>query len=141
MILFISWKLSISLETKNCYKCSIKLMIRYLDCPLGADEVGCFECDQHSYSCFNNNDEYQRAKLSSGGVMCYTLVQKCDGFSDCITGKDEEECSMLINQVGLHTVNLREKSYFGLPYILEKQLTAFIFFFCSTPMTTTTTLL
>lgn len=103
-------------------------MIRYLDCPLGADEVGCFECDQHSYSCFNNNDEYQRAKLSSGGVMCYTLVQKCDGFSDCITGKDEEECSMLINQVGLHTVNLREKIILWTSIHFRKAIDSVYFF-------------
>lgn len=80
-------------------------MNSYLDCPLRSDEVGCFGCDQRSYSCSNNNEEYDRAKLSSGGSMCYSLAQKCDGFTDCITGKDEEECSMLIKQVGLHTVN------------------------------------
>lgn len=86
-------------------------LLRYLDCPLGTDEVGCFGCNRHSYSCFNNFDEYQKFK-SSSGVLCYTLSQKCDGITDCITGKDEEECSMLIKQVGLHTVNIAEKSFY-----------------------------
>lgn len=36
--------------------------------------------------------------------MCYTLDQKCDGFTHCLNGRDEEECSMLIKAAELHTV-------------------------------------
>lgn len=81
-----------------------KICDGYLDCPLGTDEIGCFGCDKRSYSCYNNADEYQQSKFASTNNMCYTLVQKCDGNHDCLNGKDEEDCSMLVKFVGLHTV-------------------------------------
>lgn len=80
-----------------------KICDGYLDCPLGSDEIGCFGCDKHSYSCYSNADEFQRSTLNHN-AMCYSLVQKCDGNHDCLNGKDEEDCSMLIKDVGLHTV-------------------------------------
>ncbi|XP_031639042.1 serine protease nudel-like, partial [Contarinia nasturtii] len=81
---------------------SDKICDGYLDCPLGADEIGCFGCNKHSYSCYNNADDYQHSKTALG-AMCFTLDQKCDGFTDCLNGKDEEDCSMLIKHIGLHT--------------------------------------
>lgn len=79
------------------------LFNRYLDCPFGTDEIGCFGCKKDEYSCFSNNNEFQMSNFPSGS-MCYTLVQKCDGFTQCVNGRDEEECSMLIKSVNLHTV-------------------------------------
>lgn len=80
-----------------------KICDGYLDCPLGADEMGCFGCDKRAYSCYNNANDFQHSKTTLG-AMCFTLDQKCDGFHHCLNGKDEEDCSMLIKHIGLHTV-------------------------------------
>lgn len=82
-----------------------KICDGYLDCPMGNDEIGCFGCDKHSYSCYNNADEFQQSKFTYG-PMCYTLIEKCDGYTQCLNGKDEEDCSMLVKYVGLHTVRI-----------------------------------
>lgn len=42
----------------------------------------------------------------ASGPMCYTLDQKCDGFTTCLNGRDEEECSMLVKAAELHTVSI-----------------------------------
>lgn len=82
---------------------SAKLCDGYLDCPLGSDEIGCFGCARNQFSCFSNKNEFQMSQFESG-TMCYTLEQKCDGFTHCLNGRDEEECSMLIKAAELHTV-------------------------------------
>lgn len=83
---------------------SDKLCDGYLDCPLGADEIGCFDCDRFSYSCFNSREEYERSAHLRVS-MCYTVTEKCDGFQNCLNGKDEEDCSMLVGSIGLQTVS------------------------------------
>lgn len=80
------------------------LLIEFLDCPSGSDEIGCFGCDKFSYSCYNSAAEYRKYKYSSV-AMCYNLNEKCDGFHNCLNGKDEEDCSMIVKNIGLHTVN------------------------------------
>lgn len=81
----------------------MKICDGYLDCPLGSDEIGCFGCDKFAYSCYSSAEEYHRSKHLSVS-MCYSLNEKCDGFQNCLNGKDEEDCSMLIQDIGLHTV-------------------------------------
>lgn len=73
------------------------------DCPIGSDEIGCFGCDKFSYSCYDSADEFKKHKQSSMS-MCYTLMEKCDGVENCLNGKDERDCSMLVKDVGLHKV-------------------------------------
>ncbi|XP_058123209.1 serine protease nudel [Anopheles ziemanni] len=75
-----------------------KLCDGYADCPLGMDEMGCFGCEKFSFSCFHNEAEYQMAHRS--GSMCYTLIEKCDGFDNCLNRKDEEDCTMLVRDLG-----------------------------------------
>lgn len=36
--------------------------------------------------------------------MCYSRMDKCDGIENCLNGKDEEDCSMLVKDIGLHKV-------------------------------------
>lgn len=72
--------------------------------PLGADEIGCFNCDKFSFSCFNSREEYQRSQHMRVS-MCYTMTEKCDGVHNCLNGKDEEDCSMLVANLGLQTVS------------------------------------
>lgn len=70
-----------------------------IDCPMGSDELGCFGCDRFQYSCYSSRKEFdQSGKVSS--LMCYSSIEKCDGFNNCRNGKDESECSMLVRNVG-----------------------------------------
>ncbi|KAJ6641084.1 Serine protease nudel [Pseudolycoriella hygida] len=76
-----------------------KICDGYVDCPMASDEMGCFGCDKFSYSCYSTLDEYNDAQQSSL-MMCYTRNDKCDGFENCLNGKDEEDCSMITRTVG-----------------------------------------
>lgn len=73
----------------------------YFDCPMGGDEIGCFGCDQFSYSCYNSYEEYF-ANNKSSISMCYTMLEKCDGFYNCLNERDELNCSMLANNLDDH---------------------------------------
>lgn len=68
----------------------------YPDCPLGNDEMGCFGCDAFSFSCHRTQKERELAR----GDQCYTLKDRCDGFSVCFNGADERSCSMLVRNLG-----------------------------------------
>lgn len=71
----------------------------FIDCPMGSDELGCFGCDKFQYSCYNSQAEFEENGQSSS-LMCYSSVEKCDGFSNCRNSKDESECSMIVRHVG-----------------------------------------
>ncbi|XP_040157483.1 serine protease nudel isoform X2 [Anopheles arabiensis] len=75
-----------------------KLCDGYADCPLGMDEMGCFGCEKFSFSCFHTETEYRSAHRS--GSMCYSLLEKCDGFDNCLNRKDEQDCTMLVRDLG-----------------------------------------
>lgn len=66
---------------------------------MGSDELGCFGCDKFQYSCYANEDEYEQSGYSSKS-MCYSSTEKCDGFNHCRNGKDENECSMIVKNIG-----------------------------------------
>lgn len=70
-----------------------------VDCPMGSDELGCFGCDRFQYSCYNSRKEFEDNGESSS-LMCYSSIEKCDGFSNCRNGKDESECSMIVRHLG-----------------------------------------
>ncbi|XP_044258893.1 serine protease nudel-like [Tribolium madens] len=68
----------------------------YLDCPNGEDEQECFGCRHDEFSC----DDWSRFQKST----CIPLSQRCDGIKHCeMTGKDEEDCSILTDHVGQHS--------------------------------------
>ncbi|XP_065075902.1 serine protease nudel [Ochlerotatus camptorhynchus] len=69
----------------------------YVDCPLGEDEMGCFGCDKFSFSCFNTVFEYEEAHHSQ--TKCFTLIEKCDGFDNCLNRKDEQDCTLLVRDL------------------------------------------
>lgn len=46
----------------------------YFDCPMGDDELGCFECDRFQFSCYSSDDEFQNNK--AGGMSCYSVIEK-----------------------------------------------------------------
>nr|XP_023023966.1 serine protease nudel [Leptinotarsa decemlineata] len=65
----------------------------YFDCPEGEDELGCFGCDEDEFSC----DDWSKLRPST----CIPIRQRCDNIRQCeITGKDEEDCSALADNVG-----------------------------------------
>uniref|UniRef100_A0A1A9W4A8 Peptidase S1 domain-containing protein n=1 Tax=Glossina brevipalpis TaxID=37001 RepID=A0A1A9W4A8_9MUSC len=66
----------------------------YSDCPKDEDEIGCFGCDKFMYSCYSNQLEYE---LNNRSIisMCFSNLEKCDGFNHCLNGKDEMDCSMI----------------------------------------------
>lgn len=76
-----------------------KICDGYPDCPLSGDEIGCFGCDTFSYSCYNSQAEYDDAKHSVLS-MCYSITERCDGFQNCLNGKDEQDCTILVKKVG-----------------------------------------
>ncbi|XP_015840900.2 serine protease nudel isoform X2 [Tribolium castaneum] len=68
----------------------------YLDCPNGEDEQGCFGCQLDEFSC----DDWSRFQKGT----CIPLSQRCDGIKQCeITGKDEEDCSILTDHLSQHS--------------------------------------
>jgi len=75
----------------------------YADCPMGEDEMGCFGCEPLAYSCYEYPEEYARHNRSTIS-MCYNRLERCDGFMNCLNGRDEEQCSMLVTDVSDHMV-------------------------------------
>ncbi|XP_073841369.1 serine protease nudel [Musca autumnalis] len=73
----------------------------YPDCPMGEDERGCFGCDEFMYSCYDNPHEFEMNNRSMVS-MCYSLLEKCDGFRNCLNGRDEMDCSIIVNDVTHH---------------------------------------
>lgn len=78
---------------------SNKICDGYSDCPLNGDEIGCFGCGRSSFSCYNSRDEYDDAQHSVLS-MCYSITERCDGFQNCLNGKDEQDCTILVKNVG-----------------------------------------
>ncbi|XP_053674751.1 serine protease nudel [Anopheles nili] len=79
---------------------SRKLCDGYADCPLGMDEMGCFGCDRFAFSCFHTAAEHNAASHRAAGPLCYTLHERCDGFDHCLNRKDEQDCAMLVRDMG-----------------------------------------
>ncbi|EDW78727.2 uncharacterized protein Dwil_GK12588 [Drosophila willistoni] len=73
----------------------------YADCPMGEDELGCFGCEPLAYSCYENAAEFERHNRSSLS-MCYSRLERCDGFLNCFNKRDEMQCSMLVTNVDHH---------------------------------------
>ncbi|KAM7355778.1 serine protease nudel isoform 2-T2 [Cochliomyia hominivorax] len=73
----------------------------YADCPMAEDELGCFGCGEFMYSCYDHPMEYEMNNRSTVS-MCYSALEKCDGFTNCLNGKDEMECSLIVNDVAHH---------------------------------------
>nr|CAH7733212.1 unnamed protein product [Callosobruchus chinensis] len=65
----------------------------FFDCPNGEDELGCFGCSENEFSC----DDWSKFRKST----CIPIWQRCDNVRQCeMTGKDEEDCSILSDHVG-----------------------------------------
>ncbi|CAH1999694.1 unnamed protein product [Acanthoscelides obtectus] len=65
----------------------------FFDCPNGEDELGCFGCSEHEFSC----DDWSKFRKST----CIPIWQRCDNIRQCeMTGRDEEDCSILSDNVG-----------------------------------------
>ncbi|XP_055910873.1 serine protease nudel [Eupeodes corollae] len=73
----------------------------YQDCPLGEDEIGCFGCENFMYSCYDNEEEFQRANRSTL-AMCYSAAERCDGVRNCINGRDEMGCNLIVGDLTHH---------------------------------------
>ncbi|CAH1186896.1 unnamed protein product, partial [Phyllotreta striolata] len=70
----------------------------YQDCPQGDDELGCFGCSEDEFSC----DDWSKSRKST----CIPMEERCDNKIQCqITGKDEEDCSILTDKIGPQPVN------------------------------------
>ena len=76
----------------------------YPDCPMAEDEIGCFGCSEFMYSCYENPHEYEFYNRSTVS-MCYSAMEKCDGYINCLNGKDEMECSLIANDITHHMVS------------------------------------
>lgn len=68
----------------------------YPDCPFQSDEMGCFDCSQFSYSCYENIQEFLDNQSRSA---CFSQTQRCDGVMDCFSGKDEQNCEILVKNL------------------------------------------
>uniref|UniRef100_A0A6P7FDM3 Serine protease nudel-like n=1 Tax=Diabrotica virgifera virgifera TaxID=50390 RepID=A0A6P7FDM3_DIAVI len=70
----------------------------YFDCPNGEDEFVCFGCNKDEFSC----DDWSKFRKST----CIPIEQRCDGITQCeITGKDEEDCTVLTDNIGQQPLN------------------------------------
>ncbi|XP_011186210.3 serine protease nudel [Zeugodacus cucurbitae] len=73
----------------------------YADCPMGEDELGCFGCSDLIYSCYASPEEYAAFNRSTVS-MCYSATEKCDGIMNCLNGRDELECNIIVKDVMDH---------------------------------------
>ncbi|XP_067643607.1 serine protease nudel isoform X1 [Eurosta solidaginis] len=73
----------------------------YADCPMGEDELGCFGCTDASYSCYDGPEKYAQFHRSTVS-MCYSAIEKCDGIMNCLNGRDELECNIIVKDVKDH---------------------------------------
>lgn len=76
----------------------------YSDCPMEEDEIGCYGCDDVMFSCYTNAAEYEHFNRSLVS-MCYSALEKCDGFINCLNGRDEKECNIIVSDVAHHMVS------------------------------------
>lgn len=76
----------------------------YPDCPMAEDEIGCFGCSDYMYSCYEHPHEYEFYNRSTVS-MCYSAMERCDGFINCLNGRDEMECSLIANDITHHMVS------------------------------------
>ncbi|XP_069675229.1 serine protease nudel-like [Periplaneta americana] len=67
----------------------------YFDCPQGEDELGCFGCNDQSFSCEN----WDRSHTAT---TCMSVEHRCDGTRNCPNGKDEAECLLLEDKLFHH---------------------------------------
>uniref|UniRef100_A0A2H8TQQ6 Serine protease nudel n=1 Tax=Melanaphis sacchari TaxID=742174 RepID=A0A2H8TQQ6_9HEMI len=65
-----------------------KLCDGYYDCPSGEDELGCFGCNNETFSCGDWDIVSQRSS-------CFERQNRCDYIKNCPNGRDEEECTLL----------------------------------------------
>jgi hypothetical protein len=88
---------------------------------MGGDEMGCFGCDRFSFSCYHTVNEFENARQTSL-TMCYTKIDKCDGFRNCLSGKDEQECSSILAKndgtqgIVSHIEGVLHRNYQGIWY-------------------------
>ncbi|XP_050441670.1 serine protease nudel [Adelges cooleyi] len=69
-----------------------KICDGYYDCPKGEDELGCFGCDENSFSCGDWDNFSQRS-------TCFSREKRCDGIQNCLNGHDENECTLLSRRI------------------------------------------
>lgn len=89
----------------------------YFDCPNGDDELECFskyvkdlkpleiifriqfsDCPRLTFSC----DDWTEQGTD---ITCVPIDKRCDGISDCRNGKDELDCSILLDNLSHTQVN------------------------------------
>lgn len=81
----------------------------YADCPVGEDEIGCFGCEEFMFSCYYTVAEYHLANRSKVS-MCYSSLEKCDGIQNCLNGRDEVDCNIIMSE------SSENPSTFGVSY-------------------------
>ncbi|CAG4963235.1 unnamed protein product [Colias eurytheme] len=69
------------------YRCDM-----YVDCVDGTDEADCTyrKCQIDDFQCGVENAGYSKISTTQG--PCIPKEKKCDGYVDCRTGKDEQDC-------------------------------------------------